>query len=133
MSTSATDFRLRAAKTTLVYLGVTIACALFGAIYELFSHEVYSFYMIYAFAVPLLGGVLPYLLFSIRGTCPAIVTRMTGHTAVATLTVGCVVIGALEIYGTGNMLVRWYWYAGILLSLIYIILLVLDRNMSYSE
>ena len=34
--------------------------ALFGAIYELFSHDVYSYYMIYAFAIPLLMGVLPY-------------------------------------------------------------------------
>lgn len=35
-----------------------IACAAFGLIYELFSHEVYSFYMIYAFLIPLLPGTL---------------------------------------------------------------------------
>lgn len=121
MSTSATDFRLRAAKTALVYLGVTIACALFGAIYELFSHEVYSFYMIYAFAVPLLGGVLPYLLFCIRGTCPVIVTRMTGHTAVATVTAGSVVSGILEIYGTSNSLVSLYWFLGLALLILNIV------------
>ena len=40
-------------------LGWTILFALFGAVYELFSHEVYSYYMIYAFGIPLILGVLP--------------------------------------------------------------------------
>lgn len=41
-----------------LYLIAGIACAAFGLIYELFSHEVYSFYMIYAFLIPLLPGAL---------------------------------------------------------------------------
>ena len=131
MSTSATDARRRAAKTALGYLVITILCAAFGAVYELYSYEVYSFYMLYAFAVPLLGGALPYLIRSIRGTYPAIVTRMTGHAAVATLTVGCIVAGALEIYGTSNALVRWYWYVGVPLGIVNTALLVLGRNETY--
>ena len=43
-----------------IYLLVTILCAAFGAVYELFSHGVFSYYMLYAFGVPLLGGVLPF-------------------------------------------------------------------------
>lgn len=130
MSTSVPEARQRAAKTALVYLGVTIFCAAFGAVYELFSHEVYSFYMLYAFAAPLLGGVLPYLILSMRGTYPAVLTRMTGHAAVATLTVGCIMAGVLEIYGTSNALVQWYWYVGIPLSLIYMTLLLFDKDAS---
>lgn len=42
----------------------TIFCMIFGAIYERFSHEVYSYYMIYAFSIPLLLVVLPLLLIS---------------------------------------------------------------------
>ena len=131
MSTSATDARRRAAKTALGYLVITILCAAFGAVYELYSYEVYSFYMLYAFAVPLLGGVLPYLIRSIRGTYPAIVTRMTGHAAVATLTVGCIVAGVLEIYGTSNALVQGYWYVGISLGIVYIALLVWGKKEAY--
>ena len=41
-----------------LYLIAGIACAAFGLIYELFSHEVYSFYMIYAFLIPLVPGAL---------------------------------------------------------------------------
>ena len=31
-----------------IYLLVTILCAAFGAVYELFSHGVFSYYMLYA-------------------------------------------------------------------------------------
>ena len=44
------------------YLVATVVTVAFGAVYEWFSFGVYSYYMIYAFAVPLLGGVLPYYL-----------------------------------------------------------------------
>ena len=39
-------------------LGAALFCAVFGMIYEVFSHEVYSYYMIYAFVIPLLLGAL---------------------------------------------------------------------------
>ena len=41
-----------------------IFIAVFGAIYEKFSHEVYSYYMIYAFMIPLCLGSFAYLLAS---------------------------------------------------------------------
>lgn len=41
-----------------IFLTAGIACALFGLIYEIFSHEVYSFYMIYAFLILLVPGAL---------------------------------------------------------------------------
>ena len=54
-----------------IYLLVTILCAAFGAVYELFSHGVFSYYMLYAFGVPLLGGVLPfYCLYYFRRRTP---------------------------------------------------------------
>ena len=41
-----------------LFLIAGIASAAFGLIYEFFSHEVYSFYMIYAFLIPLVPGTL---------------------------------------------------------------------------
>jgi uncharacterized membrane protein YraQ (UPF0718 family) len=41
-----------------LFLAAGIACAVFGLIYEIFSHEVYSFYMIYAFLILLVPGTL---------------------------------------------------------------------------
>ncbi len=106
-------------KTAFVYLLISCFCALFGAIYEIYSHEVYSFYMIYAFAFPLVGGALPFSaigLFRIK-KYPYSASRNIYHSGIATLTVGSIIRGVLEIYGTTNSLVKYYWLVGISLLL----------------
>lgn len=45
---------------------ISIVLAAAGAVYEHFSFGVYSNFMIYAFAFPLIGGALPYLIMSLR-------------------------------------------------------------------
>lgn len=119
MSTSDTDVSKKAAKTAFTYLLAALFCALFGAVYERFSHEVYSFYMIYAFAFPLAGGTLPFLAMSVF-RCPRYPGSASGnlyHSGIAALTVGSIVRGILDIYGTTNRLADLYWYAGAFLVL----------------
>ena len=41
------------------YLWISIFFAVFGGIYEYFSHGVYSYFMIYAFMIPLVLGTVP--------------------------------------------------------------------------
>ena len=103
------------AKTALVYLILSVFCALFGAVYELFSHEVYSFYMLYAFGFPLVGGALPYGILSAfhLSKSSSALARNLYHSGIATLTVGSIVRGVLDIYGTTNSLFRYYWFVGI--------------------
>ncbi len=108
---------MRASKTALGYLLCAILTALFGAVYERFSHEVYSYFMLYAFLIPLLGGALPYLASSVarvprRATG---IVRAMHHCGIATLTIGSIVRGILDIYGTTNRLINAYWIAGLLL------------------
>ena len=43
------------------YLAASIVIAAAAAVYGLFSHGVYSYFMTYAFMIPLLGGALPHL------------------------------------------------------------------------
>ncbi len=118
MYTSGTEPTARTAvKTALVYLLLSLFCVLFGAVYELFSHGVYSFSMIYAFVFPLAGGALPFLLL---GFCkmkkyPGSAARHLYHSGIAALTVGSIMQGILDIYGTTNALIRIYWLAGIAL------------------
>ena len=84
---------------------ITAFCAVFGEIYELFGHGVYSDFMIYAFMIPLLFSVIPatfHLIFG-KNEIPDI-TRHLWNYGVATLTVGCFFQGILEIYGTTNRL-----------------------------
>jgi len=90
----------------------TVFLALFGAIYEKFSHEVYSYHMIYAFAVPLLLGVLPEAVLLLRKRHVGRGALSLWNYGIATLSVGSVFQGALEIYGTTNSLSIVYPIAG---------------------
>ena len=115
MSTSVREIWL---KQALRQLYAALFFALLGAIYERFSHEVYSYYMIYAFALPLVLGVLPYALFALRGR--ALPDRMAlcfWDSGILTLTVGSVFKGVLDIYGTTNWLWGVYPVAGAVLLL----------------
>lgn len=109
--------RQLALKTSLVYLAAAVFFALFGGIYELFSHGVYSYAMIYAFAFPLIGGALPFLGIGLSKKCPlpGRIFRNAYHSALSAWTVGSIFQGVLEIYGTTNPLSRVYWIAGFIL------------------
>lgn len=100
-------------KTGFVYLFVSLFCILFGAVYERFSHGVYSCYMIYAFVFPFLGGAIPFLgLGFYKKGLPGKISRNLYHAGISTLTVGSFLQGALEIYGTTNRLITIYWRLG---------------------
>ena len=49
----------RALKSAGRYLLASAVCMAIGVTYEYFSHDVWSVYMLFAFAVPLLAGALP--------------------------------------------------------------------------
>ncbi len=96
----------------------TIFLAFFGAVYEVFSHQVYSYYMLYAFAIPLLMGVLPYAILLLKEKYPGKMFLNLWNTATATLSIGSVFAGVLAIYGTTNSLIIVYPIAGGILILI---------------
>ncbi len=110
---------------------------LFGGIYEYFSFEVYSAYMVYAFAFPLFGITAVFsLLRSSRRTYPGTLPKTVYMAGLATLTFGSLITGILEIYGTTNRLTRWYWIVGIPLTAVGLAMILLDgheRNREISE
>lgn len=100
-------------KTGLTYLGCSLFLALFGAVYEVYSHEVYSYFMLYAFAIPLAGGALPAFLYAYFGKgIPKRAAQNLYNSGIAALSVGSVFTGVLEIYGTTNRLTAVYWVVG---------------------
>ena len=106
-------------KLILIDLLASLFCALLGAVYEVFSHGVYSYGIIYAFVFPLVLGVLPLLLITmLQKPYPNRFARSVFHAGIAALTVGSLVSGALEIYGTENPLTLIYWVAGGALTLL---------------
>ena len=117
MYTSAAD---RQKCRGIYYLAAAMLVATAGGVYEFFSHGVMSNYMMFAFTVPLLAGAVPNLLAGLtgnkkradRGNSAAAGLQLA---AVATLTAGSLMNGALEIYGTTNRLMAVYPVAGLAL------------------
>lgn len=119
-----------ASKTSFIYLIISLFCILFGAIYEMFSHEVYSFYMVYAFTFPLVGGTLPFCILGFVNAkkYPCTGTRNLYHSGIATLTVGSFLQGVLDIYGTTNALINYYWIVGGVLLIVSVITYVIQMS-----
>ncbi len=114
MSTSAEPRPLRA---LVIWGSVSILTALFAAGYEQLSHGVISAFMTRAFLIPLLLGC--------GGSALALCSHGGGawsaalwHLAVGVLTVGSLVQGALEIYGTANRMTLVYAVSGALFAIL---------------
>ena len=88
------------------WLLVTAGTVFFSAVYECFSHQVYSRAMILAFLYPLLGGLLPATLLLLMKTelQPGEWTCSLWGAGIASLTLGSLFRGVLEIYGTTSRL-----------------------------
>lgn len=100
-------FTLRSEKRDIkrnmfIYLGVFLFVAVFGFVYEQFSHGVYSFFMAFAFLFPMVLGFAPYILlyFFNKDKLPSVFTSNSYNAGVATITVGSLFKGVLDIYGT---------------------------------
>ena len=105
------------AKASFIYLLISLFCVLFGMIYEHFSHEVYSGYMIYAFLFPLIMCTLVFFVLALFGRrFPGAIALNLYHSSVTALTVGSIFRGVLDIYGTDNPLIAVYWVSGITLG-----------------
>lgn len=86
----------------------------FAAVYERFSHQVYSGFMIFAFLFPLLGGLLPCMLLPRlpKRFWPPVHSACLYDSGIAALTTGSLFRGILDIYGTTSRLGKLYWIAG---------------------
>ena len=86
------------------YCGITAFIALFGFVYEQFSHGVNSNYMWFAWIYPLIFGVGVYaiLCFIPIKLVPGIISESCYNLGVALLTTRCILQGVLEIYGKTN-------------------------------
>ena len=99
-----------------ICLYVAIGCGIFSATYEHFSHGVYSSFMVWLFATPLVLGALPNLIMWLRKSP---LTKgywwPTLHAyAIATLTIGSALQGIVEIYGTTSPYIIYFFIVGLL-------------------
>jgi len=111
-------------KQSKIYLAITILVFIFGIIYELFSHDVYSYYMMFAFLIPFILGFIPSAILG-WGKINKLPRRLTiniCNAIIANLTIYSILKGVLEIYGTTNWLVNFYIYGIIVLIIMYILI-----------
>ena len=106
--------RTELAKNRDRWLLATVGTVFFSAVYECFSHQVYSRAMILAFLYPLLGGLLPATLLMLMKAelQPGEWPRSLWGAGIASLTLGSLFRGVLEIYGTTSRLCPVYALLG---------------------
>lgn len=106
------------------YVIVTLICAVFSIIYEIFSHQVYSPFMVGLFAIPLILGVFPALLF--KKINRDLWQKTIQSFAIATLIAGSALQGIMDIYGTTNNYIIYFWIVGLILLGISLIMIIRD-------
>ncbi len=123
LTLSTSDIKTSAAKTAGVYLTAALLCSIFGAVYEFFSFGVYSFFMIFCFMPPLTLGCVPFFFIFLSGK--NMMSRLSYNfynSGVAALTVGFIMKGVIEIYGTTNRLLYVYFIGGAALMITGVVL-----------
>ena len=114
-------------KCSAIYLGISAFVLLFGVIYELFSHSVRSVFMEFAFVCPFVLGVILFFILSFTSFSPCDAARRLWHSGVATLTVGSVFRGVIEIYGTDSPYPAVYLVTGATLFAVSVICEIISR------
>ena len=107
-------------KQSIYYLILSIIVLIFSFIYELFSHNVYSVFMEYAFVIPLFNSLILFIIYKLNKNINKISNTLF-NLSVITLTVYSIVRGILEIYGTTNSLINIY-LVGVCLFFVFSIL-----------
>lgn len=106
-------------KAALHYAIAAGACVFFALVYAQFSHGVYSPFMTFMFAIPLVGGVLPALGLSLAKARPAPrIARQAWALAIASLTIASCLQGIFEIAGTGSPYLAAYLVIAIVLAVV---------------
>lgn len=108
-------------KRIYTYLLITIFTLLFSIIYEYFSFGVISYFMILSFLIPLFGLLLNYISYKLKINNELKILDLS----VLTLTLGSVIRGILDIYGTTNHLLIYHLYVGLLLLFIFILIMII--------
>lgn len=118
LSTSAVK---RSEKGCLVAALFTLA---FGAVYEIFSFGVFSFYMTYAFLFFMMGGCLFWHIVAGKRAEISAAAACFWNGGLTAITLGAVVHGILDIYGSYHPMNIVFWIIGGLSLLTGLIILV---------
>ena len=104
-------------------IGFSIFILIFGIIYEMFSHGVVSYYMIFAFSIPLIDFLINTIFINSK-IKENKRSKNLFSMSICTFTFLSIIKGVLDIYGTTNNLIFVYLIVGLILLVTSIILFV---------
>jgi len=117
--------------TVKIYMFTTLLCIVFNYIYSLFSHGVSSPFMTYAFVFSLVLGVIGFIVFGRLNLDNRIAFNLY-NAGIATLTVGSILRGIIDIAGADTTYPVYYFFVGTVFvvvgGLIYFISFVFKWN-----
>jgi len=97
--------------TVKIYVFTTLFCIAFNYIYSLFGHGVSSPYMTYAFVFSLVLGVIGFIVFGRLNLDNRIAFNLY-NAGIATLTVGSILRGVIDIAGADTTYPVYYFFVG---------------------
>ena len=118
-----TNIMKKEIKKYLIFSGI---CLIFGGIYEIFSHQVYSMFMIFSFLIPLVMGAVVYTVLMRNSFFVNNISNDLYKMSVYTFTFGSIMKGVLDIYGTTNNKLLIYLIAGLILFVSAVVLQVVN-------
>ena len=104
-------------------IGFSVFVLIFGIIYEMFSHGVVSYYMIFAFLIPLINFLINIIFISSKIKINKLSKNLFSM-SICSFTFFSIIKGVLDIYGTTNNLIFIYLIVGLILLVPSIILFV---------
>lgn len=105
------------------------ACALFALIYAQFSHGVYSPFMTFMFAIPLIGGFVPSVALALLKAKPLPrLSRQAWALTLASATVASCLRGIFDIAGTASPYLPIYLVAALLFAVIALVGIIHGRQ-----
>lgn len=104
-------------------IGFSVFVLIFGIIYEMFSHGVISYYMIFAFLIPLINFLINIIFISSKIKINKLSKNLFSM-SICTFTFLSILKGVLDIYGTTNNLIFVYLIVGLILLVTSIFLFI---------
>lgn len=114
-------------KSIIVYIFITIFCIIFNYIYSIFGHGIKSIYMMYSFIIPLILGVVVFLILYKINLYNRISFNLY-NAGIATLIIGSILKGIFSIAGTDINYYIYYFITGIILIIISIIYIFTNKK-----
>lgn len=114
-------------KTAVVYTLITVFFFIFSRIYKHFSFGETSVYMHWLFGVPLIGGVVLLIFQKLIPNLSRLSLNLW-NSAVATIAVGVLFRGIVNLSGRSTTLDLPYWYVGIGLAGLALLSMIFTRS-----